>query len=53
MGTSRCSHTCFCIACHCFSRNNLLKLVAAMLYLNYLPRGDCAFSASFVKECTE
>ena len=24
-----------------------------MLYLNYHRRGDCAFSASFVKECTD
>ena len=24
-----------------------------MLYMNYPRCGDCAFSASFVKECTE
>ena len=23
------------------------------MYLNYPPGGDCAFSASFVKECTD
>ena len=25
----------------------------AMLYINYPPRRDCAFSAGFVRECTD
>ena len=30
-----------------------IKAYVAMLYMNYLRCGDCAFSASFVKECTD
>ena len=33
------------IACH--------KAYVAMLYMNYPRCGDCAFSTSFVRECTD
>ena len=50
---SRCFYTCFCIECHCFSCNNLLKLLLRRCIWIILGVEICAFSASFVKECTD
>ena len=46
-------YTCFCIECHCFSCNNLLKLMLRRCIWIILGVEMCAFSASFVKECTD
>ena len=46
-------YTCFCIACYCFSCNNCLKFMLRCCIMNHPRCGDCAFSASFVKECTD
>ena len=44
-------HHLFCIACYCFSCNNLrCDLVHKLSSVGNL---DCAFSASFVRECTD
>ena len=42
-------YTCLCTACYCFH----VIIFAAMLYMNYPRCGDCAFSSSFVRECTD
>ena len=49
---SRCLYL-FCIVCYCFSWNNFLKFMLRCCIMNHPRCGDCAFSASFVKECTD
>ena len=48
---SRCFYTCYCILGYCFSCNNLCY--DFVQFMNYPPCGDWAFSASFVRKCTD
>ena len=43
-------YTCFCIACYC---NNCLKFMLRCCIMSHPRCVDCAFSASFVKECAD